>query len=141
MIPTIKEALAAFDQQFQEARNQHLPSHPSHPTNPQLTTNHQAFSSNKTTGAITGPLLKFLSTPDLPPYFKMKIHLTLSGADEEDDAWENLAVCRHHLNAAEKVFAECKEVYTNAVDVQRLRMIKKLIEEERSALLEREKAT
>lgn len=136
MIPTIKEALAAFEQQFQEVCNQFLLPHPTHP---QLTTNHQAFAGNKTTGKITGPLLKFLSNPDLPPYFKMKTHLTLSGADEEDDVWENLAVCRHHLNAAEKALAECKEVYKDAVDVQRLRMIEALIEEERSALLERQR--
>ncbi|KAM0710850.1 hypothetical protein Q7P35_001588 [Cladosporium inversicolor] len=114
----IKEAIAAFGQQFQEA-----------------------FAGNKETGAITGPLLKFLLTPDLPPYFKMKANLALSGADEEEEPWENLAVCRHHLNAAEKALAECMEVYKDAGDVQRLRMIETLIEEERSALLERQRAT
>ena len=69
----------------------------------------------------------------------MKTHLALSAADE-DDRWHNLAVCRHHLNQAERALADCMDVYKDAGDVQRLREIEVLIEEERRAVEERKEA-
>jgi hypothetical protein len=77
---------------------------------------------------------------NLPPYYKLKTHFTLSAADEEDEPWEIFAVCRHYLNQAEKALAECKGVYKDAGDVQRLRLIEALIEEEQRALVERQEA-
>ena len=134
MTATIKEAITAFGQQFQEVR--HTNHSVANPTN----NIYQALAGNKTTGTITGTLLKFLQTPNLPPYYQLKSHLTLSGADEEDEAWENLAVCRHHLNAAEKALAECKDAYKDASDVKRVQAIEAVIKEEWGALQEREKA-
>jgi hypothetical protein len=104
----------------------------------QLTTNHQAFAGDEK-GAITTPLLRFVIRPDIPLYYKVKAHLALSAADE-DDRWHNLAICRRHLNEAERALADCMDVCKDAGDVQRLRAIEVLIEEERRAVEERKEA-
>lgn len=51
----------------------------------------------------------------------MKAHLALSGADEQNEPYENLIACRHHFKAAECALAESKNVYTDAEDVRMLR--------------------
>jgi len=105
---------------------------------PQLTNIHQAFAGDEK-GAITTLLLRFVIRPDIPLYYKVKAHLALSAADE-DDPWHNLAICRRHLNEAERALADCMDVYKDPGDVQRLRAIEVLIEEERRAVEERKEA-
>ena len=89
---------------------------------------------------MTGTLLRFLATPDLPPYYKVKVHITLSGADEENDPFDNLAACRYHLNAADNALAECKNLYKDEGDVQQLQKLEAVIKGERKALQKRQKA-
>jgi hypothetical protein len=74
--------------------------------------------------------IDFLKPSNLPPYYKMKKHLALSGADERDEPRENLVSCRHHLKAAEAALAECKNVYRDAEDVRVLERFDSIIREE-----------
>jgi hypothetical protein len=55
--------------------------------------------------------MELLLSPELPPYYCLEAHLTLSGADEQEGPWENVWACRHHLDAATNALADCKEVY------------------------------
>ena len=77
---------------------------------------------NDINGSVERVVLKFPHiSPVLPTYYQMKTHLALSGADEQDEPWENLAACRHNLKEAEKALAESKNVYRDAEDVQLLK--------------------
>jgi hypothetical protein len=67
----------------------------------------------------------------------MQVHLTLSGADEQGEAWENVWACRHHLDAAANALADCKDVYKEAGDVQHLQTFEEVIQEEKSEMQKR----
>jgi hypothetical protein len=98
----------------------------------------QACAGSDITGNTYETLLSFLATPDLPPYYRMKTHLALSGTDERDEPWENLASCHHNLKEAERALAECKNVYRDAGDVQLLRRQVSVIREEWAELQKRD---
>lgn len=97
-----------------------------------LTLMHKAVSDNS--------MLRFLQTPDLPPYYRMKANLALSGTDQQNEPEESLVACHHHLKAAQTALAECRRHYSNdAIDVACLQRHQEIIEEEWVALQEREK--
>lgn len=70
------------------------------------------------TGNVSGTLLSFLATAGLPPYYQMKAHLALSGADEQNEPHEDMIACRHHLKAPKNALIESKTVYKDAGDVK-----------------------
>lgn len=77
----------------------------------------------------------------MPPYYKIKAYLALSGANEEDGPEENIAACRHFLNKAEEALREAQQIYVNeerAVDV--LKSFQRIIQEERQNLRKREQS-
>lgn len=86
---------------------------------------------------MSDTLQEFLLSSDLPPYYRMQTHLTLSGADEQDGPWEDVWACRLHLDAAANALADCKDVYKDAGDVQHLKTFETVIKKERSEMQKR----
>jgi hypothetical protein len=100
----------------------------------------QAVAGNDITGRTTGTLLNFLKEPALPVYYKMKAYLALSGADEEEEPWENFAACRYYLRKAEEALKEAQDIYvTEDRDVDVLQKHKRIIQEEWQELRQRER--
>jgi tRNA G37 N-methylase Trm5 len=84
---------------------------------------------------------RFVGQDNLPPYYKVKGHIVLSSADEENEPWENLAATRYHLREAEKALVHAKQTYvTVARDRDELEFLGKVIQEEWDALRAREAA-
>lgn len=92
------------------------------------------------TGDVSGTLRSFVKEPSLPTYYRMKAYLALSGADEEDEPWENIAACRHFLKEAEKAFKDAQEIYVHDErDVEALKGFERIIQEEWDELRKRER--
>jgi len=89
MATTIKEAITAFGQKFQEV----LTSLSSPALTMYVTYAQQACTTDDTTSDASESLTELLMSPELPPYYRMKAHLTLSGTDEQGGAWEDVWAC------------------------------------------------
>jgi hypothetical protein len=87
-------------------------------------------------GTYNETLLELLKNPDLLLFIKMKAKFVLGSIDREQPG-EDLVLNRHYLDEAEKMLAECKEVYESAEDVQHLQRFGTWIEEERQVLQRR----
>ncbi len=84
----------------------------------------------------------FLTTENLPPYYKTKANIVLSAADEANEPWENLKATKFYLGEAEKALKTAKETYVHHVkDSGRLLELEETIKEEWEGLRQREKET
>lgn len=96
---------------------------------------------NKSTGKISGTVLRFVMKVGVPPYYQAKAHIVLNAADEQDQDWENFAVIEDHLRAAEKALEVAKQTYaSDASDQEQLEQLGKIIREGWATLREREAA-
>jgi hypothetical protein len=99
----------------------------------------QAVSGSDITGCVSGTLHKFLKEPELPIYYQMKAYWALSGADEEDEPWENLAACRHYLKKATEALKESQRTYISKEDTEFLEVYEKELRAEWVQFYQRER--
>lgn len=99
----------------------------------------QAVGGSDITRDVSGSLRSFLKEPSLPTYYKLKVYLALSGANEENEPWKNIAACRYFLREAEKALQEAQKIYVNKeYDAEVFRNYERIVQKEWEELRKRE---
>lgn len=131
-LPTIEADMQKYEDEFKE------PSFSSFI--PIQNTNFSKACASDIGGKVGGTLREFLKKDDLPPYYKFKASMALSGVDEEKKPWENLAATHHFLKKAEEAVKLAKETYVHDLqDTLTLEAQSKILEGEWEELRQRQK--
>lgn len=101
---------------------------------------HKAMNASDLTNHILSPILRFYTTPGLPPYYKVKSLIFCSTAYKEVEWPRDLESRRYFLEKAQVALQRC-EVYTHPEDREELQKVKDCLDQEWQGLLEVEAET
>ncbi|KUI60450.1 hypothetical protein VP1G_07629, partial [Cytospora mali] len=97
----------------------------------------QATAASDLKDHVLSPILRFLTRPGLPPYYKLKTLIFCSTAYKEDESLRDLESRRYFLEKAQVALQRC-DVYTHPEDCKEIQKVKEFLDEEWQGMLSAE---